>query len=198
MRGNHQIRRGAAALFGALCVLLLAACATPAPAASEQAAAAAATPALGGTRAWHSYTDRGLGYTLSFPQNVEFSSGTSKAGIYTARLQFQVPGVDGYQGMVLRVEPNPGRRGIEQVAEDLYRRNLLEEPPPDWARQLGRVTVGGLAGVQMGDESNFSLVVPYEDRVYILAPVHDTATRVSDPQALALFYQILATLRFAP
>jgi hypothetical protein len=52
--------------------------------------------------------------------------------------------------------------------------------------------------VQLGAGPDFSLVVPFEDHVYIIAPVHDLATTAPDPRALALFYQILATLRIAP
>lgn len=147
---------------------------------------------------WTTYTESTLGYSLSFPQDVDFSSGTSKAGIYTARLQFRLPETDGYQGMVLRVEPNPDGRGVEQIAEEVYRRNLLAAPPPDWRQQLGGITVAGLQGVRLGQGNDFSLIVPYEDHVYIIAPVHDTAATGIDPQALVLFYQVLATLRLSP
>jgi hypothetical protein len=187
--------------------LLLTACSAPVPlpgrspsraasAPTAVAALASAVPTL--AAGWTTYTDPVLGYSLSFPQDVDFTSGMSKAGVYTARLQFNVPGVDGYQGMVLRVEPNPEARGIEQVVEDLYRRSLMGDPPADWAAQLGAVTVAGLSGRQMGQGGDFSLVVPYQDRVYILAPVHDLTATALDPQALALFYQILGTLRMAP
>ena len=49
-------------------------------------------------------------------------------------------------------------------------------------------------GVQVGAEGDFSLVLPYGDRVFIIAPVHDLVTTGLDPQALALFYEVLATL----
>ena len=88
--------------------------------------------------------------------------------------------------------------GVEQIAQEIYRRDLLEEPPAEWLQQLGSVTVVGLSGVQLGRGPDISLVLPYDDRFYIIAPVHDLATTAPDPQALALFYQILATLRIAP
>lgn len=195
-------------LIGLTSLFLLAACSAPAamPSPSQATpeavivptAVAALVTALPATAAaWTTYTEPGLGYSLSFPQDVEFSSGTSKAGVHTARLQFRVPGADGYQGMVLRVEPNPEGRDIEQVAQELYRRNWLEEPPADWLQQQDDVSIAGLSGVQLNWGHDFSLVVPYADHVYIIAPVHDTATTAISPEALALFYQVLATLKVA-
>ena len=202
---SHQMRWLVAALAALL--LLTSGCAsmvavpltgTEAPGApsAEVAALASALPPAGAS-AWTSYTDPRLGYTISMPQDAEFTSGTSKAGIYTARIQFTLPGAAGYQGMVVRVEPNAQHQGIEQIARDLYRSNLLKEPPADLLQQLQTVTVAGLSGVQMGQGADFSLVVPFEDHVYIFAPVHGEATSETDPQALALFYQILATLRIS-
>ncbi len=198
MRFQAAVLRGVVLLLAAWAAT---ACAAPAPAASGRVPTPAgpvdAAPTLAAAlpSAWRTYTDPSLGYSLSFPEDVDFTLGTSRAGIYTARLQFRVPGVDGYQGMVLRVEPNPERRGIEQIVGELYRRNLLAEPQVGWVDQLAGVTVAGLSGVQMGREGDVSLVVPYQDRVYIVAPVHDVTTTALDPQALALFYQVLATLR---
>ena len=63
----------------------------------------------------------------------------------------------------------------------------------DLLQQLGGVSVVGLSGMQLGQGGDFSLVVPYEDHVYIIAPVDDVATTALDPQALALFYQILSS-----
>ncbi len=191
---------------GVVAALLLSACTTAAPAPSVGPAAGSAGPAASvittalpaAPAGWQSYTEASLGYSLSFPQDVEFTSGTSKAGIYTARLQFSLPDVEGYQGMVVRAEPNPNRVGVEQVVEALYRRTRPGEPAGGWAQETMSATVAGLSGVQLGRGADFSLIVPYGDKVYIVAPVHDTATVALDPQALALFYQILATLKVAP
>ncbi len=208
LRRPHEL--SAARAFGLLLVLVLSAACTPAapsvgarpagssPSATGPAVAAVATALPTWVARWQSYTEPTLGYSLAFPEDADFTSGASKAGVYTARLQFRIPGLEGYQGMVLRVEPNPERRGIEQVVQELYRRNLLADPPPDLLQQLSSVTVAGLSGVQLGQGGDFSLVIPYEDYVYIIAPGHDLAATAIDPQALALFYQVLSTLRFAP
>ena len=41
--------------------------------------------------------------------------------------------------------------------------------------------------------SDFSIVIPREDKVYIAAPVHDIAATCVGPQALELFYRVLET-----
>ena len=127
-KGHRYVRD--IVVFCLASLVLLASCATPAPSTTTStpipaptaiAAFATALPTIAAN--WTTYTDPVLGYSLSFPQDVEFTSGTSKAGVHTARLQFSIPGADGYQGMVLRVEPNPQHRGIEQIVGELYRRN---------------------------------------------------------------------------
>lgn len=143
---------------------------------------------------WTTYTDAALGYSLSFPDDAEFSSGTAKNGIYTARIQFRIPGVDGYQGMVLRAEPNPQHAEIEALVQDIYRRGFPGEQPPAISSTTRPVTVAALPAIQIGEGGDFTLVVPYADYVYVIAPVHGLATTSIDPQALALFYQVLATL----
>jgi hypothetical protein len=164
---------------------------TPAAGTAEALVIAVSTLAAG----WLTFDDAGAGYSLSYPQDVHISTGRSKAGIYTTRIQFRIPGVDGYQGMLIRVEPNPAGVGVEQTIAALYERFTGEDAPADVLAALADATVDGLPGVQMGEGGDFAIVVPYADRVFIIAPVHDQATVALDPQALALFYEVLATLR---
>lgn len=170
----------------------------PITAAAEAVAAAVPEP----TGDWQTYTDPEAGYSIRYPPGVHFSAGQTTAGIYTARIQFRIPGVEGYQGMLIRVESNPTGQGLEQIVGDFYRRFAAAgtpeerggERPAYLLAELEQVTVAGLSGVQVGTEGDFSLVLPYGDRVFIIAPVHDLATTGLDPQALALFYEVLATL----
>ena len=157
-------------------------------------APAAATAAPTVVDGWNTFTEPALGYTLSYPQDVVITSGVSPAGVYTTRLQFRIPGVDGYQGMVIRAEPNPGGRGLEAAVADLYANYLMGEPPVDLLAGLPQQTVAGLSAAQLGSGDDFSLVLPLGDYVYQIAPVHGVTSTAIDPQALELFYRILATL----
>lgn len=176
---------------------MVAGCATtaPQPNAIATIAPAMATAAPTLVAEWNTFTEPALGYTLRYPQDVEVTSGVSPAGVYTTRLQFRVPGVDGYQGMLIRVEPNPEGRGLEEVVAKLYADYLLGEPPADLLAALPQQTIAGLTAAQVGAGGDFSLVLPIKDHVYIIAPVHDLATTSLDPRALELFYQVLATMR---
>jgi hypothetical protein len=178
-------------------VILSAGCATRGPEvdALATAAPAIATVAPTAVAGWNTFTEPTLGYTLSYPQDAIIDSGVSPAGVYTTRLQFRIPGADGYQGMVVRVEPNPGGRGLEVALARLYSDYLMSEPPADLLAALPQKTIAGLAATQMGGADDFALVLPVGDYVYQIAPVHDMASTSMDPQALALFEQILGTLQ---
>lgn len=195
---NDTIRRVTALIAGL--ALLGGGCAAPPPepnafATALPAAVTAAPTALSG---WNAFTEPVLGYTLSYPADTIITSGVSPAGIHTMRLQFRVPGVDGYQGMLIRVEPNPEGRGLEQTVAQLYEDYLLGAPPADLLARLPQETVAGLTAAQVGAGGDFALVLPVGDRTYIIAPVHDLAATSLDPAALDLFYQVFATLRISP
>ena len=177
--------------------MLAVGCSAPAPqldaiATTAPAIATAAPTVIAG---WNTFTEPVLGYTLSYPAGTLITSGVSPAGVYTTRLQFRVPGVHGYQGMLIRVEPNPQGRGLEQVVAQLYEDYLLGEAPADLLAQLPTTTVDGLSAAQIRSGDDFSLALPIGPYVYIIAPVHDLTTTGLDPHALELFYQILATIK---
>lgn len=196
LRRNGRSARGVLLLLAAL----MAGCAAPAPRpdAIATAAPAIATAAPEVVASWNTFAEPVLGYTLSYPSDTVISSGVSPAGAHTTRLQFRVPGVDGYQGMLIRVEPNAEGRGLEEVVARLYEDYLMGEAPADLLERLPSETVAGLTAAQIGSGGDFSLVLPIGDYVYIIAPVHDMTTTGLDPRALELFYQILATLKVAP
>lgn len=194
---KHRYSRTAAFVLVAAALALIGGCATPAPrpdavATTVPALATAAPTVVSG---WTTFTEPILGYTISYPTDAVITSGVSAAGVYTTRLQFRIPGVDGYQGMLIRVEPNPEGRGLEEVVAKLYEDYLLGAPPADLLARLPQETVAGLTAAQVGSGGDFSLVLPIQDYVYIIAPVHDLTATQLDPQALELFYQILATMK---
>jgi hypothetical protein len=141
---------------------------------------------------WLTYRDPATGYSIRYPPDAYLMAGHNAAGVYTARIQFHLPGVAGYQGMVVRVEPNPNRTGIERILPQLYQKTLEAASLDDLLTTAQAVTVGGVAGVRAGgSEGDFSIVVPYADRVYILAPVHDMTGVAADPATLDVFNRIV-------
>lgn len=57
---------------------------------------------------WYLYTDQEAGYSFSYPPDALFQ--TSKEGAFdykSAYLQFHIPSMNGYQGMMIQVLSNP-------------------------------------------------------------------------------------------
>jgi hypothetical protein len=147
---------------------------------------------------WYQYTDPELGYSFSYPPETRLKIGKSRFGNHSARLQFKVPGVVGYQGMVLRVEGNPNDLPIEQMLAQVYERSAQEVAPEELLSQVEVITVAGLPGLKttiLPTNNEFSILFLYNQRLYTLAPVHGPSTNAVDPQALDLFYQIVETFK---
>lgn len=147
---------------------------------------------------WYQYTDPELGYSFSYPPDTRVKIGKSRFGNHSARLQFKLPGVIGYQGMVIRVEGNPNDLPIEQMLAQLYQRSAQEVAPEQLLSQVEVVTVAGLPAIKtsiLPTNTEFSILFLYNQRVYTLAPVHGPSTNTVDPQALALFNQIVESFK---
>lgn len=158
------------------------------------------TPAVLDT-GWYQYTDPELGYSFNYPPETRVKIGKSRFGNHSARLQFKLPGVVGYQGMVIRVEGNPNDLPIEQMLAQLYERSAQELAPEELLSQVEVITVAGLPGIKtsiLPTNTEFSILFLYNNRVYTLAPVHGPSANAVDPKALSLFYEVLETFEVKP
>ncbi|NIO68745.1 MAG: hypothetical protein GTN71_06800 [Anaerolineae bacterium] len=145
---------------------------------------------------WLVFCDPEAGCTFSYPADADFKAGKSKFGIYTIRLQFRMPDVIGYQGMVIHVVPITDSSSMDDILAQLYESSPQELSLDEWLAQLEPTTVGSQTGFKTAcaeGSSDFSIVIPHENKVYIAAPVHDIAATCVDPQALDLFYRVLET-----
>ncbi|HXV44000.1 MAG TPA: hypothetical protein VEC96_13115 [Anaerolineae bacterium] len=170
------------------------------PASPAPAATVVATPALL-DNGWYQYTDPEIGYSFSYPPETRVKIGKSRFGNHSARLQFKLPGVAGYQGMVIRVEGNPNDLPIEQMLAQLYERSAQELAPEELLSQVEVITVAGLPGIKtsiLPTNTEFSILFLHNNRVYTLAPVHGPSDNTVDPAALALFYEIIETFTVNP
>jgi hypothetical protein len=171
---------------------------------------AASTPAPAITRVvtprvldngWYQYTEPTIGYSFSYPPQTKVKIGQSRFGNHTAQLQFKLPDVTGYQGMVIRVQANPNDLPIDQILAQLYQQSTQEIAPEDLLNQVEVMTVAGQPALKTSIlplNTEFSILFLHHNRVYILAPVHGPTTSAVDPQALELFYQILETFAVKP
>jgi hypothetical protein len=145
---------------------------------------------------WLVFCDPEAGCTFSYPADADFEAGKSRSGIYTIRLQFRMPDVMGYQGMVIHVVPMTDSSSMDDILAQLYESSPQDLSFDEWMAQLEPTTVGSQTGFKTPcaeGSSDFSIVIPHENKVYIAAPVHDIAAICVDPQTLELFYRILET-----
>jgi hypothetical protein len=145
---------------------------------------------------WLVFCDPEAGCTFSYPADADFQAGKSKFGIYTIRLQFQMPDVVGYQGMVIHVVPMTDSSSMDDILAQLYESSPQDLSFDEWMAQLEPTTVGSQTCFKTPcaeGSSDFSIVIPHENKVYIAAPVHDIAATCVDPQTLEMFYRVLET-----
>ena len=205
---NRKIKVIEAAALGAvLLVMALVSCTpqpTPAVPKPSPTSALVAAPTATATppqtpaspEDWLEFCDPEAGCTFSYPADADFQASKSKFGIYTIRLQFQMPDMMGYQGMVIHVVPITDSSTMDDILAQLYESSPQDLSLDEWLAQLEPMTVGSQTGFKTAcaeGSSDFSIVIPHENKVYIAAPVHDIAAICVDPQTLELFYRVLET-----
>lgn len=187
---------------------LLTACGTsPRPEVNAQASVspvpvvtALVTPAVL-DNGWYQYVDPDVGYSFSYPAETRVKIGQSRFGNHSARLQFKLPSVIGYQGMVIKIQSNANDLPLEQMLAELYQQSAQEIAPEELLSQVELITVAGQPALKTSIlplNTEFSILFLHNNRVYIVAPVHGPSARQVPPEALALFYQILETVRVNP
>jgi hypothetical protein len=145
---------------------------------------------------WLVFCDPEAECTFSYPSDADLKAGKSRFGIYTIRLQFRMPDVTGYQGMVIHVVPITDSSSMDDILAQLYESSPQYLSLDEWLTQLEPTTVGSQTGFKTPcaeGSSDFSIVIPLEDKAYIATPVHDIAATCVGPQALELFYRVLET-----
>ena len=113
-------------------------------------------------------------------------------------IQFRIP-ESTYQGMSFRIEPNPKRLQGAEIAQQLFEKSAQKPATAAFTNSIQQIQVGGLAAAKVSIPSSnteVTLIVPYDVKVLITSPVHDTSANKVDQQALDLFYQVLNTLKF--
>jgi hypothetical protein len=194
-----------------LLILLLAGCrshprltATPIPAPTSTAEmvslqpAPTATPVLVILRnGWYLYRDPDGVFSFAYPPTAILTAGQNPVdGAKNILIQFLLPDKP-YQGMSIRLAPNPKRLPAADLARQLYEVNAQHPAAAAFTDSLQTIKVGGLPGVKAyipATNTELTVIVPYDVQVFILSPVHDSAMTKVDPETLDLFNQILASM----
>ncbi len=170
----------------------------PAPLAAAQVQAPTQTPVILGN-GWYLYSDPDGEFTFSYPPTTTVSAGQNPVdNSKNINLQFKVPDKP-YQGMSIRVEPNPKRLPGADIARQLYEASAQKAASAEFNSSLQQTLVGGISAVKASIPSTnteVTVIVPYGDKVMFLAPVHDTFPNQVEKETLELFYQIVNTIKF--
>lgn len=150
---------------------------------------------------WYHYVDPDIGYSFSYPPQTKVKIGQSRFGNHSAQLQFKLPDLVGYQGMVIKIQANANDLPLDQMLAELYQQSAQEIAPEELLSQVEVITVAGQPALKttiLPFNTEFSILFLHNNRVYIAAPVHGPSTSKVAPEALELFYQILETVKVNP
>jgi hypothetical protein len=148
---------------------------------------------------WYLYTDPDLEFSFAYPSTALIFAGQNPVDLSkNINIQFQLPD-KAFQGMSIRLESNPKRLDGVEIARQLYEKSSQKPAPVDFSNTLKPISVGGLTAIQAEIPSmntEITVIVPFEDKVLILSPVHDTPVTKVEKEILELFYKILDTFKF--
>ncbi len=147
---------------------------------------------------WYVYRDPDGVFMFAYPPTAILTAGQNPVdGAKNILIQFLLPEVP-YQGMSIRLAPNPKRLPAADLARQLYETSAQQPAAAVFTASLQTIKVGGIPGVKAyipSTNTELTVIVPYDVQVFILSPVHDSAMTKVDAQTLDLFNQILASMK---
>lgn len=146
---------------------------------------------------WYLYRDPDGVFSFAYPPTAILTAGQNPVdGAKNILIQFLLPDKP-YQGMSIRLAPNPKRLPAADLARQLYEISAQHPAAAAFTNSLQTIKVGGFPGVKAyipSTNTELTVIVPYDVQVFIVSPVHDSAMTKVEPQTLDLFNQILASM----
>jgi len=148
---------------------------------------------------WYLYRDPDGEFSFSYPPTALISAGQNPVDLSkNITIQFLLP-EKAYQGMSIRIEPNPKRLQGAEIAQQLYEKSAQKPATAEFTNSLQTILVGGISAVQTtisSSNTEVTIIVPYDVKVLIVSPVHESSVTKVEQEALELFYQVLNTMKF--
>ncbi len=148
---------------------------------------------------WYLYTDPDSEFSFAYPQTAHIDAGRNPVdSSKNIIIQFQLPDKP-YQGMSIRMEANPKMLSGVDIARQLFETSAQAQAPAEFINSAKSTTAGNLPAIEVSIPSmntETTIIVPVEDKVFILSPVHDSANNMVEKEILELFYKILSTFDF--
>jgi hypothetical protein len=148
---------------------------------------------------WYLYSDPDGEFSFAYPPTAMISAGQNPVDhSKNINIQFQIPEKT-YQGMSIRIESNPKRLQGVEIAQQLFEKSAQKSATDEFTNSLQQIYVGGISAVQTtipSSNTEVTIIVPYDVKVLIVSPVHETSATKVEQETLDLFYQILNSMKF--
>jgi hypothetical protein len=148
---------------------------------------------------WYLYSDPDGEFSFAYPPTAMISAGQNPVDLSkNITIQFQIPEKT-YQGMSIRIESNPKRLQGAEIAQQLFEKSAQKPATAEFTNSLQQIFVGGISAVQTtipSSNTEVTIIVPYNVKVLIVSPVHETSATKVEQETLDLFYQILSSIKF--
>jgi hypothetical protein len=148
---------------------------------------------------WYQYSDPDGLFSFAYPPDALILSGQNPVDFsINITIQFKLAEKP-YQGMSIRLEPNPERLQGTDIAIQLFEKSAQKPVPAEFTNSLQQIFVGGISAVQAyipSTNTEVTIIIPCDDKVFLVSPVHDSAATKVDQETLVMFYQILDTFKF--
>ena len=148
---------------------------------------------------WYLYNDPDGEFSFAYPPTALISAGQNPVDLSkNITIQFLLPEKT-YQGMSIRIEPNPKQLQGAEIAQQLFEKSAQKSATAEFTNSLQQIFVGGISAVQTtipSSNTEVTIIVPYDVKVLIVSPVHETSVTKVEQETLDLFYQILNSMKF--
>jgi hypothetical protein len=148
---------------------------------------------------WYLYADPDGEFSFAYPSTALVRAGQNSVdSSKNVSIQFNLPDKP-YQGMSIRLEPNPKRLQGTDIAIRLFEESAQKPVNAEFISSLQPISVGGVPAVQAyipSTNTEVTVIIPYDGKIFIVSPVHDTAMVKVEAEVLEVFYHILGTFTF--
>ena len=154
---------------------------------------------------WYVFSESDTGYSFHYPLESHLFFGVGPRVPYTSvTLEYHVPNEISYHGMTIMVYSNIDKLSPYEYAGKIYQEITQSKDVPLTLTTNSEIVsiaeVPALKVVIPPTQTDFTLILPYRDRMIVIAPTGDPMT-INDPvkdQALEIFNRIVSTFELEP
>lgn len=148
---------------------------------------------------WYLYNDPDGEFSFAYPPTAILSAGQNPVDFSkNITIQFLLPEKP-YQGMSIRLEPNPKRLQGAEIAQQLYEKSAQKPASAEFTNSLQQIQIAGISAIQAhipSSNTEVTVIIPYDVKVFLVSPVHEPSVPQVEKETLDLYYQVLNSMKF--